>query len=148
MDMLATLGVVAVLGFLLMVLAHPIVSPALVKGQLIACLNNAHQIQLASSALATDGEANKDPSLDWPGDLKASGRIANVADYVNLLVRNDYLKPGDLRVFSAAGCARYPDTGTLTSGSNGVLVPPFTEENNAFKVYLVKKDDPADTIFW
>ncbi len=35
----------------------------------------------------------------------------------------------------------------LTSASNGVLIPAFTEENCAFKVFLVKKDDPADTVF-
>ena len=95
--------------------------------------------------MATDGATNKDPALAWPGDLKEKGRIATLADYVNLLVRNDYLKATDLIIFSGPGFKPYK--GTLSSGSNRVLVPAFTEENCAWKIYLVKDDNPADTLF-
>ena len=95
--------------------------------------------------VATYAEAHKDPQLVWPGDLKAAGRIANLSDYVTLLVRDELLKPSDLKVFSAAGLKPYE--GMLSSGSNGGLFPAFKDENCALKVYLVKKDDPADTIF-
>jgi len=95
--------------------------------------------------MAMDGENNKDPLLDLPGDLKAKGHIATLGDFANVLVRNNYLNPDDLKIFSGPGCKVYK--GKLSSGSNGVLVPAFTEENCAFKVYLVKKDDPADTVF-
>ena len=95
--------------------------------------------------MAVDGETNKDPSLGWPGDLKAAGRIANLSDYVTLLVREGYLNADDLKIFSGPGYKPYK--GTLSSGSNGVLVPAFTDENCAYKVYLVKKDDPACTVF-
>ena len=37
--------------------------------------------------------------------------------------------------------------GKLSSGSTGTLDPPFTENFNTFKIYLVKKDDPPETIF-
>lgn len=116
-----------------------------VKGQLIQGLSNGRQIQMATMSMATDGIANDDPSLGWPGDLKATGRIASVSDYVNLLVRKDYLSSSDLKVLACAGTKPYQ--GMFSSGSNGVLVPAFTEENNAFKVFLVKKDDSDDTVF-
>ena len=96
-------------------------------------------------SMATDGFNTQNPALGWPGDLKETGHIATLADYVNVLVRNDYLNSGDLRIFSGFGYKAY--AGTLRSGSNGVLVPAFTDENCALKVYLVKKDDLADTVF-
>ncbi len=92
--------------------------------------------------MAMDGETNKDPSLGWPGDLKAKGIITNLSDFVTLLVRKGYLKANDLRIFAGPGYKPYK--GTL---SNGVLVPPFTEENCEYKVYLVKDSDPANTVF-
>ena len=64
---------------------------------------------------------------------------------MNVLVRNDYLKPGDLKIFALIGYKSYE--GSLSSGSNGVLVPPFAEENCAFKVYLVKDADSSNTVF-
>jgi len=96
-------------------------------------------------AMAIDGATNKDPSLGWPGDLNVKGYIANLSDYVNRLVRNDYLKAGDLKVFSGLGYKVYK--GSLSSGSNGVLVPAFAEENCAWKIYLVKDADPSMTLF-
>jgi hypothetical protein len=65
---------------------------------------------------------------------------------VNVLVRRDYLRPSDLKVFSVPGVAAYPG-GTLSPGGNGGLVPPFEEKNSAFKVFLVKEKDPSPTVF-
>ena len=141
-ELLVLLTVIAVL----VGLAIVPVEPVLVKGQLVSSMSNARQIYIATFNMANDGVANKDLGLGWPGDLKARGRIATFEDYVNVLVRNDYLKPGDLKMFSAPGTKAYRG-GTLSSGSNGVLTPAFTEEYNAFKVYLVKGDDPGDTLF-
>ncbi|MDD5349358.1 MAG: type II secretion system protein [Chthoniobacteraceae bacterium] len=143
---LVELVVILALIFILVSLSFPTQHTGLVKGQLIQAMSNERQIHMAAMSMATDGAANFDASLGWPGDLKANGRIATLSDYVNLLVRNDYLKPGDLKVFSAAGIKAYPN-GKLTSGSNGVLSPAFTEENSAFKVFLAKDKDPAETVF-
>lgn len=105
-------------------------------------------------SMAADGVSSKNPALGWPGDLKANGRITTVADFVNVLVRNDYFKPDDLVFFSNTGFKSFfpntgykPYRGVLSSGSNGVLVPAFTEENCAFKVYLVKDADSSNTVF-
>ena len=143
--LLVTLAVVAVLGVLVAFLVVPYVTGILIRGAQISCVSETHCIHIAAMSMATDGETNKDTGLGWPGDLKANGRIANLSDYVNLLVRNGYLNAADLKIFSGPGFKPYK--GTLTSGSNGVLDPPFTEENCAFKVYLVKKDDPSNTVF-
>jgi prepilin-type N-terminal cleavage/methylation domain-containing protein len=104
-------------------------------------INNARQIHLAVMCMATDGDENHDPALGWPGDLKRNGRIANLSDFVNGLVRNDYLKPNDLKIFSGPGFKPYQ--GKLR---NGVLDPPFTEENCTFKIYLAKDSDTANTL--
>ena len=141
-ELLVLLTVLAVLASLLV----PYFTGNYVKSTLISTISETRQIHIAAMSMATDGEASKDEGLGWPGDLKANGRIATVSDYVNILVRYDYLKPGDLKVFACAGMTPYPG-GTLTSGSNGVLKPPFEEKYNAFKIFLVKEKDAPDTIF-
>lgn len=143
-ELLVTFAVIAVIGILLS-LAVPAVTVGPVKSVLIQAVNNERQIYMASMSMATDGSDGKDPYLGWPGDLKAKGHITTLADYVNLLARNGYIKPGDLRIFSGPGYKPYQ--GKLTSGSNGVLNPAFTEENCAFKVYLVKESDSSNTVF-
>jgi len=148
-ELLAHLAIVSALG-ILVILALPWlfrpVGVGLIKSPVIQCISNARQIYLASISIAPDGTTNQDPSLGWPGDLKAKGRIATLGDYANVLVRSGYLKPGDLKIFSGPGCKSYPG-GTLGSGSNGVLVPAFTDEYSALKVYLVKDVDPSNTLF-
>jgi len=94
--------------------------------------------------MVEDGATNKNTALGWPGDLKAAGHISTLADYVNFLVHNGYLSVSELHIFTNLG---YEDRGKLSLASNGVLVPAFREEYSALKVYLVKKGDPADTVF-
>jgi len=132
---------IAILG----ILAVPLVKSALLKLQIAQSRQNAGSIHLVTSDMAVDGENHKDSCLGWPGDLKVKGRIATLGDFVNLMVRNGYLKPGDLGIFSGPGYKPY--RGTLTSGSNGVLVPAFTDENCAYKIYLVKDSDSSNTVF-
>lgn len=141
-ELIVVIAVIAILASLVV----QSVDFVLTRGQLMQCRENARNIHMATMSMANDGETAKDPSLAWPGDLKAKGRIATVGDYVNILVRNDYLKPGDLKIFAATGIPSYPG-GTLSSGSNGTLTPAFAEEYCAYKVFLVKKDDPSDTVF-
>ena len=125
--LLVALVVMVVLG----ALAVPYVTGILVQKQLVQRMHFAQSIHLVTVSM-----------VDLPGDLKSKGIISNLSDFVTLLVRNDYLKPNDLQIFSGPGFKPYK--GTL---SNGVLVPPFTEENCAYKVYLVKASDPSTTVF-
>ncbi|MDD5349356.1 MAG: hypothetical protein PHQ12_04010 [Chthoniobacteraceae bacterium] len=141
-ELVVALAVLAILVFL----AVPFVSGMLLKGRLINSVSKTRFIHMAAMSMAADGVADKDPGLGWPGDLKANGRIATLSDYVSLLVRRGYFKPDELHsFFSDSGYKTY--RGTLTSGSDGVLSPAFTDEYCAFKVFLVKDKDPSNTVF-
>lgn len=102
-------------------------------------------IYLAAQMMAEEAKTNEKLIGGWPGDLKNRGQIKCLGDYVNLLARNDYFKPGDLKVFAGIGYEQY--LGSMGSGSNGDLVPAFKESNSAFKIYLVKESDPPNTVF-
>lgn len=110
----------------------PMVYIGPVKPGPIQAVNNARQIRIA---MLQSGRG-------LPGDLKASGEIGNLSDFVNLLVWSGALKPGDLKVFASRGIQAYQ--GNLDA--KGFPAPPFKNENSAFKVYLVRESDPPDTL--
>jgi len=142
-ELLVVISIIAVLASL----AVPAVTGALVKGQLAQAMSNARQIHMAAMSMAIDGATNSDVSLGWPGDLKDNSQIASLPDYVNRLAAYDYLKPGDLKVFSTAGIVAYVPTGAMTTGTGAKLTPEFDEKNSAYKVYLVHDNDAANTLF-
>ena len=142
-ELLVVISIIAVLASL----AVPAVTGALVKGQLIQTLSNGRQIHLAALSMATDGTATSDAGLAWPGDLKASTdtniTVTDLAGYVARLVKYDYLKAGDLKVFASSGISPY----TGSADATGVLSTPFTDKNSAFKLYWVTDADASNTIF-
>jgi len=145
-ELLVVISIIAVLASL----AVPAVTSALVKGQLIQAVNNCRQIHLATISMATDGSTNSDTNLGWPGDLvdnTATSKVTGLSTFVNQLVKYDYLKAGDLKVFATAGITAY----TVTSGSGvtsaGDLSTAFTVTNSAFKVYQVHDTDDSTTLF-
>ncbi|MDD5350382.1 MAG: type II secretion system protein [Chthoniobacteraceae bacterium] len=147
-ELLVVISIIAVLASL----AVPAVTGALVKGQLIQAVNNVRQIHMATMSMSTDGAANSDSSLGWPGDLKDNSQIATLPAFVTRLAVYDYLKPGDLKVFSAAGVNAYT-SGTLSgSGTSATLNPSFntysaSNANSAYKVHCVRDTDPSTTVF-
>ena len=131
------LVVVLVIIGVIVVLAWPALSSALVKRDLTRTMNNGRELYLAAFRMATDGAAKSDASLAWPGDYPAN----SLADYCGKLVERDYVKPADLqRMLSAPGAA----CSVTTAGS-----PPATTltGTSAFKIYKVKNTDPSTTIF-
>lgn len=126
-------------------LALPVVTDYGSRGALARLVNNARGIHIAAMSMVVDGAKNNDPDLGWPGDLKARGRITSLSDYVNIMVRNGYLKPNDLKIFANRDFKAYK--GALSAGGDGVLVPSFKDENSALKVFLVKESDPSNTVF-
>lgn len=131
------LVVVILVVAVILVLAWPAFSNALVKRDLTRTMNNGQELYLAAFRMATDGAAKSDASLAWPGDYPAN----SLADYCSKLVERDYLKPANLqRMLSAPGAA----CSVTTSGS-----PPATTLTgaSAFKIYKVKNSDPSTTIF-
>jgi prepilin-type N-terminal cleavage/methylation domain-containing protein len=145
-ELLVVISIIAVLASL----AVPAVTGALVKGQLIQAVNNVRQIHLATTSMANDGTTNSDTALGWPGDLVdnvATSTVSDLTTFVNQLVKYDYLKAGDLKVFAAAGITAY----TVTSGSGvdatGSLTTPFTITNSAFNVYEIRDTDDSTALF-
>jgi prepilin-type N-terminal cleavage/methylation domain-containing protein len=140
-ELLVTIAVIFVL-FVLLGAVPPDNHGGIRKGRLIQAVNNARQIHIATLSMANDGEANENTALGWPGDLKAHGKIQNIQDFVAILVKEDYLRPSDLKVFAAAEIQSY-----RPSDPNGTYTPPFEDKNSAFKVYLIRKDAPEKEVF-
>ena len=142
-ELLVVISIIAVLAGAVM----PAIGGALVRGQLIASLSNCRQIHLATSMMANDGATNSDSMLQWPGDLYASSdataTIADLSGFVARLVKYDYLKAADLKLFAAPGITTY----TGSADASGILSTPFVATNCAFKVYLAKDSDPSNTLF-
>src|ERR1043166_4653369 len=75
--------------------AVPALTSALTKGQMTGTMNNFRQLYLAGYQMALDGAANSDVAMTWPGDDANVGSL-NLKTYSAKLLKNDYLKPGDL----------------------------------------------------
>jgi hypothetical protein len=105
-------------------------------------MNNARQLYLATFQMATDGSTNSDTNLTWPGDDTALTNSASLQLFVQKLVQNDYLKPGDLQKILTAPGANC----TVTADTN---TPPGVTLNgtSALKIHKVKEVDPANTVF-
>jgi hypothetical protein len=103
-------------------------------------MNNARQLYLAGFQMATDGAANSDANLAWPG---ASPPPANLQDYCTRLVNNGYLNGADLsKILSAPGATCSASVTTSNNATNVNL-----NGNSALKVYPVTDADPSNTIF-
>jgi len=129
-ELLVVISIIAVLASL----AVPAVTGALVKGQLIQAVNNCHQIHIATMQMASDASTNSDSTIGWPGDLTTA---PTAAAYVQLLVSNNYLNAGDMKIFAAPGIP-------AMSGTN---MTSFTNANCAFNIYKIKDNDPSNAIF-
>src|SRR4051812_48085387 len=102
-EMLVVIAIIATIA----AFALPAITGALTRGQLAQAVNNERQIYLSTFAMTTDGTQTGDAKYGWPGDLGTSTdpnvKIDSVTDFILRLVDNDYLKSGDLKVFSAPG---------------------------------------------
>ena len=149
-EMLVVIAIIATIA----AFALPAITGALTRGQLTQAVSNARQIHLSTFSMATDGTQTGDAKYGWPGDLAnstdANVKITTVWQFVQRLVDNDYLKPGDLKVFAASGVTPWNGTYAAPSDPNsaGTLTPTFNANTNcAFKVYKAHESDAADSIF-
>ncbi len=135
-ELLVVIAIIAILASL----AVPAITGALVKGQLTQTVNNGRQIFLAGFQMATDGTVQGDVNLGWPGDLanrQGTGQISNVTQYMERLMKYDYLKASDvIKVAGAPGI-------TPWDGTEGT----FSGKNMAFKIYKATDGDGASTLF-
>ncbi|CAN5594304.1 hypothetical protein BH18VER1_BH18VER1_04660 [soil metagenome] len=136
-ELLVVISIIAILA----ALAVPALTSALTKGQMTGTMNNARQLYLAGFQMATDGATNSDPNYSWPGDQATPP--SNLAAYCTMLVKNDYLKSGDLqKILNAPGA-----TCTVTTTGTGDTTAVSLSGNSALKVYLVQDVNPSNTIF-
>ena len=132
-ELVVILAIIAVI----LLLAWPAVSNALVKRDLTRTMNNARQLYLAAFRMATDGSAKFDSNRAWPGDYPAT----SFAEYCGKLVQNGYLKPDDLQRMLSAPKA------TCTVTMSGPPATLLLSGKSALKFYKVKASDPSNTIF-
>ena len=130
-ELLVVISIIAILA----ALAVPALTQALTKGQMTGTMNNARQLYLAGFQMATDGATNSNPEFSWPGD---DPDVTSLAAYCDKLVKNDYLKHGDLqKILNAPGanCTVSASGDVTLSGKSGI------------KVYPVQEVDGSNTIF-
>jgi type II secretory pathway pseudopilin PulG len=132
-ELIVILAIVAVI----LLLAWPAVSNALVKRDLTRAMNNARQLYLAAFQMATDGAAKFDSNRAWPGDYPTT----SFAEYCGKLVQNGYVKPADLERMLTAPRA------TCTATMSGPPATLLLSGKIALKLYKVKASDPSNTIF-
>jgi prepilin-type N-terminal cleavage/methylation domain-containing protein len=130
-ELLVVISIIAILA----ALAVPALTQALTRGQMTGTMNNARQLYLAGFQMATDGATNSNPNFSWPGD---DDTVDSLAKYCDKLVKNDYLKHGDLqKILNAPGATcTVSATGDVTLGGDSAL-----------KVYKVKETDGSNAIF-
>jgi len=136
-EMLVVISIIAVLA----AFAVPALTSALTKGQMTGTMNNGRQLYLAAQQMALDGSANSDPNLGWPADVGDT----TLQLYMSRLVKNDYLKPGDVaKLLSGPGSSvtATPDAatppGVVLGGTKAALkVYPVAEANGANAVFAV-----------
>ena len=140
-ELLVVIAIIAALA----AFAVPALTSALTRGQMTGTLNNVRQFYLAGYQMALDGSSNSDPTLTWPGDDQNVATL-DLKTYLAKLIKNDYLKPGDItKLLSAPGS---PCTVTATGpDANGDYTVTYAAGTPAFKVYKVKDSDAANTLF-
>ena len=140
---LLELLVVVFLIAILCSLAIPRIGVGLTRSSMTQALSNERQIYLATFSMAADRISTGEKSIGWPRDLVASGTIpCNVTDFVKVLVKNNYLKLGDLRIFSAAGISPF-----TSWDINKLSATPGDGNNCAFTIYCVQESDTSNAIF-
>ena len=130
-ELLVVISIIAILA----ALAVPALTQALTKGQMTGTMNNARQLYLAGFQMATDGATNSNPEFSWPGD---DADVTSLEAYCDKLVKNDYLKHGDVqKILNAPGAnCTVSASGDVTLGGKSGL-----------KVYKVQEVDGSNTIF-
>ena len=136
-ELLVVISIIAILASL----AIPAITSALAKGQMTQALSNEKQIHLATFSCAADRISTGDATIGWPGDAGAT----TTGSYVSILVENNYLKAGDLKVFAAAGAIPYT-SGSFTTTS--FITDPTSAQNNcAYTIFSVTESDPSNVVY-
>jgi prepilin-type N-terminal cleavage/methylation domain-containing protein len=142
-ELLVVIAIIAILA----ALAVPALTSALNKAQMTGTMNNAHQLYLAQFQMSNDATATGAQNIGWPGDMITAAVFpaGDYTAYLNVLLRNGYLKAGDVtKLMNSPGgnfnptinwAANPPDLTDMGTGDAGV------------KVYTVGDADSINCIF-
>jgi prepilin-type N-terminal cleavage/methylation domain-containing protein len=138
-ELLVVIAIIA----LLAALAVPALTSALNKAQMSGTMNNLRQIYLAQFQMSNDGSATGDGNLAWPGELPAADR-ASLQAYLNALLRNSYLKGGDIpKLLTAPGAN---PTVNVTYGAPDTVALAGTNPAS-ITVFGCLDGDPSHTVY-
>jgi prepilin-type N-terminal cleavage/methylation domain-containing protein len=140
-ELLVVIAIIAILA----ALAVPALTSALNKAQMTGTMNNAHQLYLAQFQMSNDATATGATNIGWPGDLAAQAppAITDYQTYLNVLLANGYVKPGDvIKLMNAPGGNFNP---TIDYSTNQITA--MGGGNAGIKIYTVKDADSINCIF-
>ncbi|MDE1170289.1 MAG: type II secretion system protein [Verrucomicrobium sp.] len=111
-ELLVVISIIAILASL----ALPALDNARTQAQGVQIVSNARQVYIAMQAASSDAAQSGLGGIGFPAD--AGPQTTPTAYFQNVLIANDYLKAGDLRVLSAPGYPAVVGTNTLTAANN------------------------------
>ena len=142
-ELLVVIAIIAILA----ALAVPALTSALNKAQMTGTMNNAHQLYLAQFQMSNDATATGAQNIGWPGDMITAGVFAagDYTAYLNVLLRNGYLKAGDItKLMNSPGGNFNP---TIAWGNNPPDLTDMGTGDAGIKVYTVGDADSINCIF-
>jgi prepilin-type N-terminal cleavage/methylation domain-containing protein len=142
-ELLVVIAIIAILA----ALAVPALTSALSKAQMTGTMNNAHQLYLAQFSMSNDATATGATNMGWPGDMITSTTLAagDYNGYLNILLRNGYLKAGDVtKLMNSPGGNFNP---TINWGNSPPDLTDLGTGDAGIKVYAVSDADSVNCIF-
>jgi prepilin-type N-terminal cleavage/methylation domain-containing protein len=142
-ELLVVIAIIAILA----ALAVPALTSALNKAQMTGTMNNAHQLYIAQFQMSNDATATGATNMGWPGDMITSGVFVagNYQDYLNVLLRNGYLKAGDVtKLMNSPGGNFNP---TIDYTASPPVISGMGTGDAGLKVYAVSDADSINCIF-
>ena len=142
-ELLVVIAIIAILA----ALAVPALTSALNKAQMTGTMNNAHQLYLAQFQMSNDATATGASNMGWPGDMITAGVFVagDYQAYLNVLLRNGYLKGGDVaKLMNSPGGNFNP---TIDYTASPPVISGMGTGDAGIKVYTVSDADSINCIF-
>ncbi|MBX9741925.1 MAG: type II secretion system GspH family protein [Chthoniobacterales bacterium] len=132
LELLIVISIIAIL----VSLALPHLSSALLKGEMLQTLSNERQLYLATQAMAIDANTSGTPNLGWPGDMASPSFEA----WASALCHG-YLSVSDFcKLCSAPGVVLPVDKIPSTAHEIALTLYPLQESSDANDIFLITRN--------